>query len=283
VLVHLTFALWFLIRPDGVVGWAAMSLVLYRRAWRYLALPAALFLSIGLSWGAYKYQYTGEFSMTTNTVGDNAWIGLWQVPNKFRWHTADPSYFEWASRVGVPATSKRASETAVREVARFAATYPVYVAHLVLSRFLQFVDVNVFNASLSYPHVVYETLRGPYIWTLMGVVALCLALPHAARRTLVLGWPLLFNLPLFLLFFSDGMRHVAPCSAALLVAAVPPLLEADFYVALGRRRRLALAVAATFVAVWFLAHWADQALLASDRWRYWTPFLDPAPFAWYLR
>lgn len=283
LLVHLSFALWFLMRPDGVVGWAAVSLILYWRSWRYLALPAALYLAIGLSWGVYKYRYTGEFSMTTNTVGDNAWIGLWQVPSKFRWQTADPSYFEWAARVGVPATSKRASDTALREVARFVATYPVYAVHLALHRFLQFVDINVFNGLLSYPRVEYETLRGPAVWSLMGVVALCLVLPHESRRALFLGWPLLFNLPLFLLFFSDGMRHVAPCSAALLVSAAPPLLEARFYAALGRRRRLTLAVAATLAAVWFLAHWIDRALLASDGWRYWTPLLDPAPFAWYLR
>jgi hypothetical protein len=282
VLVHLTFALWFLIRPEGVVGWAALSLVLYRRAWRYLALPAALYLAIGLSWGGYKYRYTGEFSMTTNTIGDNAWVGLWQVPNKFRWQTKDASYFEWAASVGVPAKSKRASERAVREVARFGATYPVYVTHLALHRFLGIVNVNVFNGVLSYPHVVYERLRGPAVFALMAVVVLCLTLPHEARRTLFLGWPLLFNLPLFLLFFSDGMRHIAPCTAALLVSAVPPLLEAAFYQMLWRRRRLGLGIAATFVVVWYLAQWVDLTLLASDRWRYWTPFLDPAPFAWYL-
>ena len=181
-----------------------------------------------------------------------------------------------------PATSKRASEMAVREVVRFGATYPVYVTHLALYRFLDFVNVNVFNGVLSYPHVVYERLRGPAVFALMAVVALCLALPHEARRTLFLGWPILFNLPLFLLFFSDGMRHVAPCTAALLVSAVPPLLEAGFYRMLGRRRLVSLGVAATFVAVWYLARWADVALLASDHWRYWTPFLDPTPFAWYL-
>ena len=282
VYVHLSFALWFLIRPEGVVGWAVLSVILYRRAWRYLALPAALYLAIGLSWGAYKYQYTGEFSMTTNTIGDNAWIGLWQVPNKFRWQTMDASYFEWAAKVGVAPTSKRASEVAVREVVRFGATYPVYVTHLALYRFLEFVNVNVFNGVLAYPHVVYERWRGPAVFALMAVVALCLALPHEARRMLFLGWPILFNLPLFLLFFSDGMRHVAPCTAALLVAAVAPLLETDFYRMLWRRRLVSLGVAAAFVAAWHVAHWADLALLASDQWRYWTPFLDPAPFAWYL-
>jgi hypothetical protein len=285
VLVHLSFALWFLTRPEGVVGWAALSLVLYRRrhAWRYLLLPAALYLAIGVSWAIYKGQYTGEFSMTTNTVGDNAWIGLWQVPSKFRWQTADPSYFEWAQKVDVPPTSKKASDRALREVARFVVTYPVYGAHLVLFRFLQFVDVNVFNGVLSYPHVVYERLRGPAVWALLGVVALCLVLPHDARRTLFLGWPLFFNLPLFLIFFSDGMRHVAPCTAALLVTAFPPILERAFYAAVLGRWRRSLAVAVVLLALCPTAYWADRAILASDAWRYWTPLLDPAPFAWYLR
>ena len=282
VFVHSSFALWFLMRPEGVVGWAALSLILYRRTWRYLALPATLYLAIGLSWGAYKHRHTGEFSMTTNTVGDNAWVGLWQVPNRFRWQTRDASYFEWATKVGVPPTSKRASDLALREVARFGATYPVYVVHLALHRFLGFVNGNAFDGVLSYPHVVYQSLPGCAVFALMAVVVLGLALPHEARRTLFLGWPLLFNLPLFLLFFSDGMRHVAPCTASLLLTAVPLLLEAGFYRALARRRALGLGLAAAFVAVWFLAQWADLALLASDRWRYWTPLLDPAPFAWYL-
>ena len=177
--------------------------------------------------------------MTTNTVGDNAWIGLWQVPNKFRWQTNDASYFEWAATVGVPPTSKRASDVALREVVRFGATYPVYVTHLALHRFLDFVNVNVFNGVLDLPaRRRTRGLRGPAVLTLMAVVVLCLTLPHEARRTLFLGWPLLFNLPLFLLFFSDGMRHVAPCTASLLVSAVPPLLEAGFYRMLGRRRRV---------------------------------------------
>ena len=227
-------------------------MILYRRAFRYLALPAALYLAIGLSWGAYKYRYTGEFSTTTNTVGENAWIGLWQVPNRFRWHTADASYFEWAEKVGLPPTSKRASDAAVREVVRFGATYPVYVMHLALHRFRGFVNGDVFNGVLSYPHVVYQALPGPAVFTLMAVVLLCLTLPHEARRTLFLGWPVLFNLPLFLLFFSDGMRHIAPCTASLLVSAVPPLLETGFYRQLGRRRLLTLGIAATFVASWYL-------------------------------
>jgi hypothetical protein len=283
LLVHGAFALWFLMRPDGVVGWAAVSLVLYWRRWRWLALPAALYLAIGLSWGAYKYQYTGDFSMTTNTVGDNAWIGLWQVPHKFRWQTADPSYFAWAAAKGVPPTSKLASDTALREVARFALTYPVYAAHLVVHRLLELVDVNCLNGTLSYPHVVYERLRGAGVVALASVFVACLVLGHAARRTLLVGWPLLFNLPLFLVFFSDGMRHVAPITAALFASTLPPLLEPAFYRTLWRRRRAAMAIAATVVVLWLGGRWIDRALLASDSLRYWSPFLDPAPFAWYLR
>jgi hypothetical protein len=185
--------------------------------------------------------------------------------------------------VGVAPTSKQASDRALNEVARFALTYPVYMAHLALHRFLELVDVNLLNATLSYPHVVYERLRGPALWALFFVVALALLLPHEARRTLLLGWPLFFNLPLFLLFFSDGMRHVAPCTAALFVAALPPLFEPGLYAALSRRPGRAVAIAAVFVTFWYAGHWADQAILARDGWRYWTPFLDPAPFAWYLR
>lgn len=283
LLVHGSFALWFLMRPDGVVGWAAVSFVLYWRCWRWLALPGALYLAIGLAWGAYKYQYTGEFSMTTNTVGDNAWIGLWQVPHKFRWQTADPSYFAWAAAKGVPPTSKLASETALREVARFALTYPVYAVHLVLHRLLEFVDVNALNGVLSYPHVVYERLRGTAVVALAFVFAACLALRHEGRRTLLLGWPLLFNLPLFLIFFSDGMRHVAPVTAALFTSALPPLLEPAFYRTVWQRRRTALAIAAAVALLWLGGRWVDRALLASDSLRYWTPLFDPAPFAWYLR
>jgi hypothetical protein len=284
LLVHLSFALWFLMRPDGVVGWAALSLILYWRSPRDLALPAALYLAIGLSWALYKRQYTGEFSMTTNTVGDNAWISLWQAPNdKFRWHTDDGSYFEFEGHLDAPRRSKRASDLVVREVARFAATYPVYVGHVALHKFLQFVDVDAFNGIVNYPRLSYGSLRGPTVWSLMLTVALALLLPFEARRTLLLAWPLLFSLPLFLFFFSDGMRHVAPVSASLLVTAAATLGEVGFYRALASRRRRALSVVAVFVAAWFLLHWADRALLASDHFRYWTPFLDPAPFQWYLR
>jgi hypothetical protein len=283
LLVHASFALWFLMRPDGVIGWAAVSLLLYWRTPRFLVLPAALFLAIGFSWGAYKYRYTGEFSITTNTVGDNAWIGLWQVPGKFRWETKDESYFTWAHEVGVPPTSKRASDTALREVARFAATYPVYVAHLGLHRLLRFVDRDAFNGLIVYPHLGYAALHGPAVFALIVAIVLALALGHHSLRTFLLAWPLLFNLPLFLLFFSDGMRHVAPVSASVLVAGACLVLDADYYRRLWQRRRRAIGLTGVLLLAWIGAERLDQALLASDAWRYWTPFLDPAPFAWYLR
>jgi hypothetical protein len=281
-LVHLPFALWFLVRPDGVVGWAAVSLLLYWRRWRLLTLPAALLLLIGVSWGLYKYQYTGEFSMTTNTVGDNAWKGLWMVPNKFRWETTDESYHQWAEEKGVPARSKLGSEAALREAAHFLLTYPVYGVHVAVNRLVGYVDVNAFNSVHGFPRVYYEKLRGPGVGAFLCVVAVGLVLGYERPRTLLLGWPLFFSLPLFLFFFSDGMRHVAPVSASLFVAGLPPLCESGFYRQIRRRWRIAAATVGAFVAAWLLLHWADGALLAADSWRYWTPILDSAPFDWYL-
>jgi hypothetical protein len=278
LLVHLGFALWFIMRADAVPGWAAMSLILYWRAWRYLALPAVLYLAIGMSWGFYKYRYTGDFSMTTSNVGNVAWVGLWQVPHRFRWRTDDTSYFAWTREVGLPPTSQQASNAALREVLRFTVTYPFYVPHLMLHRGLEYLDLFARGKSnvVSFPHAGFYALRAPFVWALLGVIALCLCLPYEGRRTLFLSWPLLFNLPIFLLFFSDGPRHVAPCLAAQVVAALPPLCEAGFYRALLGQRGKALALAAAFVAAWFLAHKTDEFLLASDRVRYWAPVLDPA-------
>jgi hypothetical protein len=265
-------------RADAVPGWAAMSLILYWRAWRYLALPAALYLAIGVSWGLYKYRYTGDFSMTTSNLGNVAWVGLWQVPNRFKWKTDDESYFAWMREVGLPPTSQRASRAALREVLRFTLTYPIYVPHLMLHRSLDYLDLFAPGKSnpVSFPHAPLHYLRAPLVWALWGVIALCLCLGYEARRTLYLAWPLFFNLPIFLFFFSDGPRHVAPALTAQVVAALPPLCEAGFYRTLLGQRRKALALAAVFVAAWFLAHKVDEFVLASDRVRYWAPVLDPA-------
>ena len=158
----------------------------------------------------------------------------------------------------------------------------MYVAHVALHKFVQFVDGNALNGAIRFPRLRYEALRGPGVWLMMGLVTLSLLLAHEARRTLFLAWPLLFNLPLFLFFFSDGMRHVAPVTASLFVATLPLIGEGAFYQTLGKRRGRAFGVVSGWVALWFLLHWADGMLLGSERWRYWTPFLDPAPFAWYL-
>ena len=67
------------------------------------------------------------------------------------------------------------------------------------------------------------------------------------------------------------------------VLTLPLIGEGAFYQTLGKRRGRAFGVVSGWVALWFLLHWADGMLLGSERWRYWTPFLDPAPFACYLR
>jgi hypothetical protein len=280
LIVHLSFALWFVMRPDGAPGWAAVSLIIHWRAWRYLVLPLLLFLMIGLPWGLYKQRYTGEFSMTTSTVGDNAWVGLWQVPNKLGWKTEDASWFAWAEKVGLPGTSERASRAALREVARFAATYPVYVAHLFLHKGLAYVRGYDGWGFQEFPHVRFDLLPRAYTWGLFTLIALSLSLGHEARRTLLLAWPLFFNLPLFFLFYMDGGRHVAAVAVAQHVAALPLLGESGFYRAIAARPLRAGALIAVSVAAFFLAHWADTALLGHDSIRYWAPFLDPGRLTW---
>ena len=285
LLVHLSFALWFLMRPEGVVGWAALSL---DPVLATLAPPGAARGALPRDRplvGAYKRTvHRRVLDDDEHHRGQRLDQPVAGPNHQFRWQTADESYFEFESHLDAPPRSKRASDLALREVARFAATYPVYVAHVALHKFVEFVDINVFNAAVTYPRVVYERLRGPAVWFLMGVVALSLVLPYEGRRTLFLGWPLVLQpaaVPVLLLR-RDAPRRAGERLPARHGACRPCGVRAST----GRSRAPAaarLGVAAAFVAAWFLLHWADQAFFASDRWRYWTPFLDPAPFAWYLR
>ena len=77
------------------------------------------------------------------------------------------------------------------------------------------------------------------------------------------------------MFASEG-RFYSGVGVALLVAAVPPLLERGFYLSLAARPwRTAgvLACAGLFaVARWPFHDW----LLRNDAFHYWSPLLDPA-------
>jgi len=115
----------------------------------------------------------------------------------------------------------------------------------------------------------------------MLVSALTAFYGPGSRRTLLLSWPMLFQVPVLLLVYFDA-RHLAPASAALLATALPPLFELSFYRAIWQRPNIALIMAGVCMIGSLLVRWADQALLASESWRYWTPLLDPARFAWYL-
>jgi hypothetical protein len=111
---------------------------------------------------------------------------------------------------------------------------------------------------------------------LLTIIGLCLAVDHERRRTLLFGWPLLFNAPLFWVMFASEGRFYAAIPIALLTAAVPPLFEGRFYARLAARpwrTASVLACAAVLaVAAWPFHDW----LLRADAFRYWTPFLDPA-------
>ena len=144
LLVHLSFALWFLMRPEGVVGWAAavadpvLAIApLPGAAGGALSRDRAL---LGCLQAAVHRRVLDDHEHDRRQRLDQPVAGAQQVPladaGRQLLRVRDPHRRAAPARSGPP--------TAVlREVARFAATYPVYVAHVALHKFVAFVDVNV--------------------------------------------------------------------------------------------------------------------------------------------
>ena len=143
ILVHASFALWFVLRPDVLPGWAVVSIVLHAKQWRRLLIPVTFFLVVGAGWGAYKARYTGEFALTTTSAGASLFCGLFEVPSRFRFAQActDETYFEWIHRAdSVHPQSAAANSFATREVLRFWATYPGHVIVMVDDKMMQLLN-----------------------------------------------------------------------------------------------------------------------------------------------
>jgi hypothetical protein len=280
VLVHLTFALWFVMRPDVLPGWVVLSLVLHWRQWRRLLVPAALFVAIGCSWGVYKMRYTHEFAMTTSSAGASLFCGLWEVPSRFALTCSDSSYFEWIRHhSSFDPQSKRANDFAVREVLRFWLTFPGHLAVMIDDKLMQCLGGHCWPGLRTSLHeaLFYLLVRPPRIIAgLLTIIGLCLAVGHARARTLLLGWPLVLNAPLFWIMFESLGRFYSAIPIALLVAAVPPLFEREFYARLAARPWHTVSVLAAAgvlaVAAWPFHDW----LIGADAIHYWTPLLDPS-------
>jgi hypothetical protein len=284
ILVHTSFAIWFLMRTDIVPAWFATSSLLYRlKGFRYYLLPIGLFLSIGLGWAIHKKPYTGEFSMTTNSFGASSFCGLWEIPHPFVWEPSDGSYVSWVEGQNlIPGTSNKANKFATREVARFYFTYPVYIISLGTHKFRHFIQslswaglYSMLNIELAGQQLI-SYFRGSTIWMLLWIISAALIMNHQRERTLLLSWVLLFNLPIFLLVYASAGRFYPPHSMALLIVAVPILFEKDFYKKLRSNRPRSLFVLLVFVCLARAVPLLDKALLKNDGIRFYAPFLDPA-------
>jgi hypothetical protein len=281
--VHLTFALWFLMRPDVLPGWAVVSVILHARSPRRLLMPAVLVALIGVGWAGYKMRYTGEFVPTTSTTGASLLCGLWEVPSRFPWTCSDESYFAWISNhTAFDPKSQAGSNVVVREVFKFWLTFPGHFVFMVYNKLLR-----CFNGDLwpGIPTDLQQSLfqivgRGPLVLVFLTVIALAMGAGYQRLRTLLLAWPLFFNAPLFWIMQTSEGRYYGAVGVALLVGAVPLLFEKPFYQALLSRHRATVAV---LVGVGLLATTAwpiHDWLLHNDAFHYWTPFLDPSASSW---
>ena len=281
VLVHASFALWLLMRPDVLPGWAIVSLALHWRQWRRLVIPVTLFLIVGGGWGAYKARYTGEFALTTSSGGASLFCGLWEVPSRFRYAMActDETYFDWIHQhTPFQPQSAAANSFATREVLRFWLTYPGHVFVMLCDKMMQVLNGDLWPGYVTPLQVAWFNVVPRYaiVMSLLTVIAACVVLDYERARTLLLGWPLLLDAPLFFVMFASLGRFYAAVGVALVAASVPPLFEPAFYTVLwaNKRRTAALLACAVLIAAtaWPLHAW----LLRNDALHYWTPLLDPA-------
>jgi len=281
VAVHAAFTLWFAMRPDVLPGWLMMSLFLHWKDLRRLLIPLVLFVAIGSAWGAYKARYTGEFTLTTTSAGASLFCGLWEVPSRFRFAEActDERYFGWIQEnTPYHPQTAAASSFATREVVRFWLTYPGHVVVMVAHKLIRMLDGDLWPG---YPTELQATVfrvvaRYWIVVALLTVVALSVVVRHELHRTLMFGWPLLFDAPIFWVMYASLGRFYSAVGVALLASAVPPLFERSFYGAVVARpwRSAAVVVCGTVFALtaWTLHDW----LLANDAFHYWTPWLQPS-------
>jgi hypothetical protein len=265
--LHLSFALWFILRTDVLPAWALVSLILYGksvRTWRYFLIPSAFFLCIGLSWALFKLSLLNEFCMTTHSVGASMMIGLWEVPHKFIWTVSDGAYFHWMDEMGISAVTKEGSDYAVKEVFRFCLTYPIYTLSLIFHKMLFF--LKSFGPLSSIP---WKTLL------LSFPLSVSLILNYKRFQTFLLAWPVFFNIPLFFVFYASGGRfYIAPV-ICLIIASLSLLLDAGFYRKIIASSKKTAMILLSYIAMIAFGPMLDDYLVRNEFLRYWAPFLDP--------
>jgi len=169
----------------------------------------------------------------------------------------------------------RANGFAMREVGRFWLTYPGFLISNVGNKAYAYVVANTWSGPLAlYPSRWIAPVMRRFVFGVFVVAAAsALAAGFERRRTFFLGWPILLNLPLFLVL-QWNERYVPFVSCSMMFTAVPLLMCGEFYRRLGRIKNHLVALLVVLFLVW-LSGPAIYTLLLSDRFRYWTPLFDP--------
>jgi hypothetical protein len=276
--VNCGFALWFLMRNDVLPGWIAVSLVLSYRRWHYLAVPVVLMAAIALPWALYKRQYRHTFDLMPTNTGEVMFLSLCEVPGRFPYACTDAGYFDWARQAGqTDPTSRSASNLAMREVVRHWITYPVHFAFMVWFKFRRCVYNSSwpgFQTPYNQPYIILRE-AGAFLY-LLGVVAVSLAVNHRPRRSLLLGWVLFFNMPLFFVMFESSGRFYPAAGVTLNVLAIALLFERELYARMARHPWRVAAVVACVVLLVVAGEPVERWIMTNDALHYWAPLLDPA-------
>jgi hypothetical protein len=264
-------------RNDVLPGWIVVSVVLAGRHWRRLAVPVALMAAIALPWALYKRQYRHEFNLMPTNTGEVLFLSLCEVPGAFPYECTDTGYFAWANRFGggVP-TSQRASNLAVAEVVRHWATYPVHFGYMVLVKMRRsVVDESWPGFGTRLSGLYQGILKKGAFALLLALAGVAIAVDHQRRRTVLLGWPLVLNMPLFFVVFGSAGRFYSAAGVSLLVTAVPLFFEWGLSSQVRRHPWRAATVLACLGLFFAGGPRVEQWVRANDSVHYWTPLLNP--------
>jgi len=279
LLLHLSFAFYFIIRTDVAVAWVVVSLIVHGRRWRHLVVGLALFILIGAGYGAYAKANGNEFSFGTNNAGHVAFVGLWELPqDRFIWMPKDESYNQWISAHGYTYKGPGTNVFAEKEVLRFYVTFPGYVVTMAVNKALNYFDLTSVDPYTYPPFVIVQRIRAAIIdggaWLFLCAILFALLVGYRRYETAMLSWAALFVLPIFF-FVQDESRFTLFTIASLSIAAIPLLLDVRFYQALYVRRRLVAPLAVVLLILWTAHTTIGYDLLNWNSFRYWTPLLNP--------
>jgi hypothetical protein len=275
--MSLAFALWFFVRNDVLPGWIVVSCVIARGCWHRFVVPLVLMLAIAVPWALYKQPYRHEFDLLPTNTGEVMFLSLCEVPGAFPFECTDAGYIDWARRAGHfdPATN-RASMHAVAEAVRHWVTYPVHFAFMVFSKARRAVTTESFPGFQTRFNRIYGVGGDTGLFlALLTAMAAGLAVNHQRRRTLLLGWAVFLNMPLFFVAYASSGRFYPAAGVSLVVATLPLLCDAGFYTVLARhpwRVAVVIACVTAFVAG---GSRVEALIAANDSLHYWAPLLDP--------